>query len=119
MENRNAQDKDIEGAIGDKLPNKPGVLNEEAHLGAEDCNNHSDAIEETELLTSCVNSEIEALHKILYMLPTTAGGVPDAFLKCNEHAATLETDGVEELCHESADASRSRRNGERLVIALD
>lgn len=119
MENRNAQEKDIEGATGDKLPIKPGTLDEGAHRGPEDGNNHSDAIEETEVLTSCVNSEIEALHKILYKLPTTAGGVPDAFLKCNEHAATLETDGVEELCHESADASRSRRNGERLVIALD
>lgn len=119
MENRNAQEKDMEEATGDKSPIEPGTFNEGAHQGQKDCNNHSDAIEETEVLTSCVNSEIEALHKILYMLPTTAGGVPDAFLKCNEHAATLETDGVEELCHESADASRSRRSGERLVIALD
>ena len=84
-----------------------------------DCSNKAGMIKRTEALASCVNSEIEALEKILYMLPSTAGGVPDAFLKCNDHTATLEMDGFEELCHESADASRSRRSSKRLVIALD
>lgn len=74
---------------------------------------------ETEDLTACVKDEVDALERILFMIPSTSGGVPDAFLKCSEHAATLEMDGVEEVCHRSADASRSRRHGDRVVIAVD
>lgn len=53
------------------------------------------------------------------MIPDTTGGVPEAFLQCDEHAATLEVDGVEEIRHQSADASRLSRSGERVVIAVE
>lgn len=70
-------------------------------------------------LTNQIQDELNSLEHILFMIPSTSGGVPDAFLECNEHAATLEVDGVEEVCHQSASASRSRQGKDRVVVAID
>lgn len=74
---------------------------------------------ETEGLTARVTEEVEALQQILYMFPSTPGGVPDAFLERSKHAATLTADGVEELLHPNSAADRSGRNKGRVVITVD
>lgn len=82
-------------------------------------NNQADTKDsEAECMTAFVKEEVEALERVLFMLPKTSGGVPDAFLECSEHA-TLEIDGVEEVCHQSAEASRSKRSGSFVVINID
>lgn len=73
----------------------------------------------TEGLTACVTNEVEALQRILYMFPKTPGGVPDEFMERSENVATLKNDGVEEVFHQSADASRSGRGGDRVVVTVD
>lgn len=73
---------------------------------------------ETGGLTARVTEEVEALQQILYMFPSTPGGVPDAFLERSKHAATLTADGVEEF-HPSSAADRSGRSEDRVVIAVD
>lgn len=70
-------------------------------------------------LTARVEHEVESLQLVLFSIPTTSGGIPQAFLDCSEHTATLEEDGVEEVCHQSASASRSSRGGDQVVIAVD
>lgn len=74
---------------------------------------------ETGRLTARVTEEVEALQQILYMFPSTPGGVPDAFLERSKHAATLTADGVEELLHPSSAADGSGRSEDRVVITVD
>lgn len=73
---------------------------------------------ETRVLTARVAAEVEMLRDILFKIPSTSGGVPDAFLECSEHS-TLDVDGVEELRHESAAESRFSRGGEQVVVLDD
>lgn len=81
--------------------------------------NHAVLDAETEGLTARVTKEVEALQQILYMFPSTPGGVPDAFLERSKHAATLTADGVEELLHPSSATDRSGRSEDRVVITVD
>lgn len=74
---------------------------------------------DTRQLTARVVAEIKKLQIVLFGKPSTSGGVPDAFLACNEHSATLEVDGVEELRHESAAESRSSRGGQDIIVIND
>lgn len=73
----------------------------------------------TRALTARVEAEVETLRDILFKIPSTSGGVPDAFLKCTEHTPTLDVDGVEELRHSSAQESRSSRADAAVVILDD
>lgn len=97
---------------------RPGP-NEEAQGPGSSDNTCVDRDAETEVLTACVAREVDALERILFMIPDTTGGVPEAFLQCDEHAVTLEADGVEEVRHQSADASRLSRSGERVLITVN
>lgn len=74
---------------------------------------------ETRALTARVEAEVETLRDILFKIPSTSGGVPDAFLECTEHTPTLDVDGVEELRHSSAQESRSSRADAAVVILDD
>ncbi|CAM9392252.1 unnamed protein product [Choristocarpus tenellus] len=69
-------------------------------------------------LAKGVEDEIKTLKDILFRMPTTAGGVPDAFLECSSHSATLDVDGVQELSHRSRPACRNQGKTQT-VIALD
>lgn len=91
---------------GDSAPGSDKILSEDADVN-------------TRRLTALIQEEIQSLERILFMIPSTSGGVPDAFLMCSEHTATLEADGVEEVCHQSASASRLTRGDDRVVIAID
>lgn len=73
---------------------------------------------EMRALTAQVVAEVEILRDILFKIPSTSGGVPDAFLECSEQS-TLDVDGVEELRHESAAESRSNRRGGQVVVLDD
>ena len=90
---------------------------QESDCGRKD--NHAVSDAETDGLTARVTKEVEALQQILYMFPSTPGGVPDAFLEQSQHAATLTADGVEELLHPSSAADRSARSEDRVVITVD
>lgn len=92
--------------------------NQEAQGSGSSDNSNVDRDAETQFLTACVAREVDTLEQILFMIPDTTGGVPEAFLLCNEHAATLEADGVEEIRHQSAEACRLSRSGERVLITV-
>ena len=82
-------------------------------------NSQADLDEQTGGLTARVTEEVEALQHILYMFPSTPGGVPDAFLERSTPAATLTADGVEELVRPSSADGRSARSEDRVVITVD
>ncbi|CAM9828313.1 unnamed protein product [Discosporangium mesarthrocarpum] len=70
-------------------------------------------------LAEAVGKEISTLREILFSMPTTSGGVPDAFLECIEHMATLDEDGVQELSHHCTSYSQGVEDGHVVIDLRD